>query len=88
MDTIIEKHDEALSILRAILTASKGTIEEEAVLEDILPNPINTVEDVEDFSCRLDDESFRKKTVLKLHYKIVQILDFKNPDSIYYISFI
>lgn len=51
-----------LSILRAILTASKE-VTEEAVLDDILPNPVDMIEDLEDFSRRLDDETFRKKTV-------------------------
>lgn len=62
LETLIEKHDETLAILRVLLSATRGVNENE-VLEDILPSPLNSVEDLQGLCSRLDDEEFRKKMV-------------------------
>lgn len=62
LDTLIEKHDETLSILRVLLSATRGVNDKE-LLDDILPSPLDTVEEMTEFCSRLDDEEFRKKMV-------------------------
>ena len=63
LDTLIDKHEEALSILRVLLSATKG-INEEEVLEDVIPDAFDSVEQLEEFSSRLqDDDNYRKKLV-------------------------
>ena len=62
LDTLIDKHEEALSILRVLLNATKGVNEEE-VLEDVIPNAIDDVETLEELCSRLHDDSYRKKLV-------------------------
>ena len=64
LETLIEKHDETLAILRVLLSATRGVNENE-VLEDILPSPLNSVEDLQGLCSGLDDEEFRKKMVRK-----------------------
>ena len=62
LDTLIDKHEEALSILRGLLSATKGINEE--VLEDVIPDAFDSVEQFEEFSSRLqDDDNYRKKLV-------------------------
>lgn len=62
MDTMIEKQDEALSILRVLLSATRG-VGGNDMLEDILPKPMDSVEELEELSARLADEDIRKKMV-------------------------
>ena len=62
LDTLIDKHEEALSILGVLLSATKG-INEEEVLEDVIPNAFVSVEQFEEFSSRLNDDNYRKKLV-------------------------
>jgi hypothetical protein len=63
LDTLIEKHDETLSILRVLSSATRGVNDKE-LLDDILPSPLDTVEEITEFYSRLDDEEFRKKMVV------------------------
>jgi hypothetical protein len=51
-----------LSILRVLLSATRGVNDKE-LLDDILPSPLDTVEEITEFCSRLDDEEFRKKMV-------------------------
>ena len=63
LDAMLEKQDEALSMLRMILGATKG-VGGTDVLDDVLPNPISEVGDLEDLCLRIqDEEDFRKKMV-------------------------
>jgi hypothetical protein len=64
LETLIEKHDETLAILRVLLSATRGVNENE-MLEDILPSPLDSVQDLQELCSRLDDEEFRKKIVRK-----------------------
>ena len=59
---ILENQNEGLSIIRMLLGATRGT-DGNDMLEDILPKPIDSVEDLEQFSSRLDDEEHLKKVV-------------------------
>jgi len=59
---LIDKHEEALSILRVLLSATKG-INEEEVLEDVIPNAIDDIEQLEELCACLNDDSYRKKLV-------------------------
>lgn len=59
---VIEKQDEALSILRVLLTATRG-VGGNDVLEDILPVPIDSVQDLQELSEKLGDEEYMKKMV-------------------------
>lgn len=63
LDTIIEKHDETLSILRVILTSTRGVDNDDAVLEDILSKPVDNVKDLKELSSRLEGETYKKKMV-------------------------
>ena len=58
MDTLIDKHEEALSILSVSLSATRG-VNNEDILEDI-PKALDSVEELEELSSRLDDD-YRKK---------------------------
>ena len=62
LDTLIDKHEEALSILRVLLSATKGVNDEE-IIEDIIPNAIDSVDELEELSSRLNDDDYRKKLV-------------------------
>ncbi|CAB3977230.1 Hypothetical predicted protein [Paramuricea clavata] len=60
---MIEKEDEGLSILRILLGAtSKATANTDIMLEDIIPSPVDSVDDLNQLSSRLDDDQeFTKK---------------------------
>ncbi|XP_046864389.1 uncharacterized protein LOC124458416 [Xenia sp. Carnegie-2017] len=60
LETLIDKQEEALSILRALLSATKG-VDEHEILEDVLPNPLDSVEELEDLFSSLDEEKSRRK---------------------------
>ena len=62
LETLIEKHDETLAILRVLLSATRG-VNENVMLEDILPSPLDSTEDLQELCSRLNDEEFRKKMV-------------------------
>lgn len=49
---MIEKQDEGISILRVLLSATRG-VGENDMLEDVLPNPIDSVEDLKALSVHL-----------------------------------
>ena len=58
---MIEKQSEALSILQ-VLGATKGVAGHD-MLEDVLPKPTDSPEELEKMSAGLSDEDVRKKTV-------------------------
>lgn len=61
---MIEKQDEGLSILRMLLGATSKT-NTDIMLEDIIPNPADSVEDLNKLSSRLDDDQeFTNKMVI------------------------
>ncbi|XP_028417120.1 uncharacterized protein LOC114541386 isoform X1 [Dendronephthya gigantea] len=60
LDIMLEKQEEALSILRVVLGATRGVSGNE-MLEDIIPNPLDSVEELENLNDRLADEDARKK---------------------------
>ena len=62
IDLIIEKPDEGLSMLRMVLGATRGA-DENDMLEDVIPKAIDSVEELNKLSSRLDDEEFMKKVV-------------------------
>ena len=62
LDTPIDKHEEALSILRVLLSATKGVNDEE-IIEDIIPNALDSIDELEELSSRLNDDDYRKKLV-------------------------
>ena len=62
LDLILEKQDEALSMLRMLLGATRGA-DENDMLEDVIPKAIDSVEELNKLSSRLDDEEFMKKVV-------------------------
>ena len=49
-------------MLRMLLGATRGA-DENDMLEDVIPMAINSVEELNKFSSRLDDEEFMKKVV-------------------------
>ena len=57
---MIEKQSEALSILQVLLGATKGVAGHD-MLEDVLPKPIDSPEELEKMSACLSDEDVRKK---------------------------
>ena len=59
---MIEKQDEALSILRMPLSATRG-VGDNDIREDLLPNSVGSMADLEALSARLADEDFKKKMV-------------------------
>ena len=59
---MIEKQSEALSILQVLLGAAKG-VGGQDMLEDVLPKPIDSPEELEKMSAGLSDEEIKKKTV-------------------------
>jgi hypothetical protein len=59
---LIDKHEEALSILRVLLSATRG-VHNEDILEDIIPKALDSVDELEELSSRLDDDDYRKKLV-------------------------
>ena len=61
---MIEKQDVGLSTLRMLLGAiSKATANTDIMLEDIIPNPVDSVEDLNKLSSHLDDQEFTNKMV-------------------------
>ncbi|XP_046855916.1 uncharacterized protein LOC124449018 [Xenia sp. Carnegie-2017] len=60
LETLIDKQEEASSILRVLLRAKKG-VDEDEILEDVVPNPLDSVEELEDLSSSLDEEKSRRK---------------------------
>ena len=62
LDLIIEKQDEGLSMLRMLLGATRGA-DKNDMLEDVIPKAIDSVEELNKLSSRLDDEEFMKKVV-------------------------
>lgn len=59
---LIEKQDEGISMLRVLLSATRG-VGGTDMLQDVLPKPIDSVEDLEALSVRLEEEAFMKKMV-------------------------
>jgi hypothetical protein len=59
---MIEKQSEALSILQVLLGATKG-VGGQDMLDDVLPKPIDSPEELEEMSAGLSDEDVRKKKV-------------------------
>ena len=57
---MIEKQSEALSILQVLLGAAKG-VGGQDMLEDVLPKPIDSPEELEKMSAGLSDEEIKKK---------------------------
>ena len=62
LDVMAEAQQEALSLLKMLVSATRG-IAGNDMLEDVIPNPVNEVESLEDLSSKLDDEQFKKKMV-------------------------
>ena len=60
LDTPIDEHEEALSILGVLLSATKG-INEEEVSEDVIPNAFESVEQFDEFSSCLNYDNYIKK---------------------------
>ncbi|XP_046856605.1 uncharacterized protein LOC124449685 [Xenia sp. Carnegie-2017] len=60
LETLIDKQEGALSILRALLSVTKG-VDEHEILEDVVPNPLDSVEELEELSSSLDEEKSRRK---------------------------
>ncbi|XP_046856603.1 uncharacterized protein LOC124449683 isoform X2 [Xenia sp. Carnegie-2017] len=60
LETLIDKQEEALSILRGLLSAKKG-VDEHEILEDFVPNPLDSVEELEELSSSHDEEKSRRK---------------------------
>ena len=63
LGTLIEKRDETLAILRVLLLNATRGVNENEMLEDILPSPLDSTEDLQELCSRLNDEEFRKKMV-------------------------
>ena len=62
LDMMIEKQSECLSMLQVLLGAAKG-VGGQDMLEDVLPKPNDTCEELEEMSAGLSDNDVRKKTV-------------------------
>ena len=72
---MIEKQDEGLSILQMLLGAtSKGTANTDIMLEDIIPNPVDSVEDLNKLSSRLDDDQEFTNKMVSIPTNIVSII--------------
>ncbi|CAB3984199.1 Hypothetical predicted protein [Paramuricea clavata] len=63
LDIMIEKQSEALSILQVLLGATKG-VSGQDMLDDVLPKPIDSPEELEEMSAGLSDEDVRKKSYI------------------------
>ena len=59
---ILANQREQLSLLRQIASTTRGR-DGVDVIEDVLPEPLGSVEDLEEFSSRLREISFRDKFV-------------------------
>jgi hypothetical protein len=70
MEEMLENQREALSLLRGLVGATRTSTDGE-LLEDVLPNPINSRDQLKEISEKiLADESFKKKMVVyNLLYK-------------------
>lgn len=74
LDTILERQNEGLGILRQILAATKGrSTDDTDIIEDILPKPLETPDQMKEFCCQLDDDSFKKKLVRLLSPPLVTV---------------
>ena len=75
LDIMIEKQDEGLSILRMLLGAiGKATANTDIVLKDIIPSPVDSVEDLNKFS-RLDDDKELTKKMVSIPTNIVFVTE-------------
>ncbi|XP_046862855.1 uncharacterized protein LOC124456454 [Xenia sp. Carnegie-2017] len=60
LEALIDKQEEAFSILGALLSAKKG-VDEHEILEDIVPNALDSVEELEEQSSSLDEKKSKRK---------------------------
>jgi hypothetical protein len=67
LDILIEKQSENQSILQVLLGVAKG-VGGQDMLEDVLPKPIDTWQELEEMSAGLSDNDVRKKTVRAVRY--------------------
>ena len=76
LDIMIEKQDEGLSIFRMLLGAtSKATANTDIMLEDIIPNPVDSVEDLNKLSSRLDDDQEFTNKMVSIPTNIVSVIN-------------
>ena len=94
MEEMLENQREALSLLRGLVGASKTSTDGE-LLEDVLPNQINTKEQLQEISEKiLSDEGSKKKMVVYnllynnfiLHCTLQNLHQKTFIDYIYYIT--
>ncbi len=72
---MIEKQDEDLSILRMLLGAtSKATANTDIMLKDIIPSLVDSVDDLNKLSSRLDDDQEFTKKMVSIPTNIVFII--------------
>ena len=63
LETITQKQDEGLALLRVLLGATRG-VNGNDMLEDVLPKPMDTIPDLEEMCGRLSmEDNFKKKMV-------------------------
>lgn len=73
LETIIQKQDEGLSMLRVLLGTTRG-VGGNDILEDILPKPMNDNKDTEDMLSRLEEDNFKKKMVCYDLHRVIKAL--------------
>ena len=69
LETIIQKQEDGLSMLRMLLGATK--VDGNDILEDVLPQPLDTAEALKELNTRLEDDQYRRKMVIICMYLIL-----------------
>ena len=65
LETIIEKQNEGLQMPRQLLSTTRG-VGGRDMLEDMLPDPLDQVDQFNALCEKLSDEDFKKRMVLSL----------------------
>ena len=72
LDTIIQNQLEQLGLLRR-LAASSSAADDTLVLDDVLPQRLQTLDELRDFNQRLATKEFRKKMVITTAFYLFHI---------------
>ena len=63
LDSVISNQNAQMITLKKIADATRG-MEEDDLVEDIIPSPIDSVEELNRFNSKLGDPKFNKKLVI------------------------
>jgi len=63
LESIIQNQQEQLTLLRQIAASSMSTVDAAIVLDDVLPQRLNSIHELEELNASLATSDFRKKLV-------------------------